>query len=534
MINLGIIGCGKITNAHVQAMKETGLYTIVSLCDLNEENMKTLALAASLPSDVQKTDDYKKVIDNPQVDAVLIATHTYAHVEQALYALKKGKHILLEKPIATNAEDVDLLLRESAKSNAIVYPAMAYHHSHIYDNIMHFIHSDYLGGSNYIIASEHRGNFMLPWFYDSEKSGGAINDKFIHFFDLVCSAFAPSQPVSIFASGSTHVFREGSEIKGLLGESHILKKADILDNAMIVVEFEDDKRATFLLNMYEKTPIEGLQFFVAGLNGVFLRLTNADTTEGEIITNKDDKLSSSVIVDKSDSDSLGIGHPGGKKMFEAFYDALQGKEQKVTLASMRNAQILCFAADKSIKEKRVVQLSEYASADIDEMVKKATKKDVGKYHEMKESTRNSLEPVKRRRDFLSNLFFGIKKKNNYLKLNKNIVEKIISNIQSSKESFGLSDLKIFLEVQLPWEKITVTILDGKITVNGKFPTDSKMIKIHVAISEKGYEGLIQGTSLNKLYLTRQIKVSGDLAEARSARPFVIKFIEEVRKACNIG
>ncbi|MDO3385618.1 Gfo/Idh/MocA family oxidoreductase [Gilvimarinus sp. SDUM040013] len=105
-VRLGIIGLGNIGQQHIQHIQTavTG-GEITALCSRQPTSI------AGLES-VQHFSDYRQLIDSGLVDAVLIATPTMAHFEQANYALAKGLHVLIEKPIGLSCHEGEQLLKQ--------------------------------------------------------------------------------------------------------------------------------------------------------------------------------------------------------------------------------------------------------------------------------------------------------------------------------------------------------------------------------------------------------------------------------------
>jgi len=117
-IKLGIIGCGDVTT--------NKKWHIASFRALNDPDAELLALADKIPSLAKETagrfnvplfyDDYKKMLENPEINAVSVCTRTPSHKEIALDVLKAGKHVFIEKPITSNREEL-LELTECALEN---------------------------------------------------------------------------------------------------------------------------------------------------------------------------------------------------------------------------------------------------------------------------------------------------------------------------------------------------------------------------------------------------------------------------------
>jgi predicted dehydrogenase len=103
-VRLGIIGLGNIGQQHIQHIQ-----TAVTGCEITAICSRQPKVIAGLEK-VQHFRDYRQLIDSKLVDAVLIATPTMAHFEQASYALAKGLHLLMEKPIGLSCHEGEQLI----------------------------------------------------------------------------------------------------------------------------------------------------------------------------------------------------------------------------------------------------------------------------------------------------------------------------------------------------------------------------------------------------------------------------------------
>ncbi|WP_459129384.1 Gfo/Idh/MocA family protein [Guggenheimella bovis] len=111
-MRFAIIGCGRISYKHVQALidnKDT--LTLVALSDLVEERMqdRKKQYQEATGRDVFLYKDYKTLLSREDIEAVAIATESGYHGEIALEALKAGKHVLIEKPMAMTLEEIDAI-----------------------------------------------------------------------------------------------------------------------------------------------------------------------------------------------------------------------------------------------------------------------------------------------------------------------------------------------------------------------------------------------------------------------------------------
>lgn len=99
-IKIGSIGLGRLGYEHACNMASMiPEAELVALCDLNEELLKKTAEELGVPKTYT---DYKKMCEDPELDAIVIVSPSAMHVEQIAYAMKCGKHVFSEKPLGTD------------------------------------------------------------------------------------------------------------------------------------------------------------------------------------------------------------------------------------------------------------------------------------------------------------------------------------------------------------------------------------------------------------------------------------------------
>jgi predicted dehydrogenase len=102
--------------------------------------------------------DYKKVLEDPDVEAVIIALPLFLHAPVAIDALKAGKHVLTEKLMAHNVAQCKLMGRLAKQENKVLTVGHQRHYSVLYDNAVNLIKWGLLGEVHHIRAQWHRGN----------------------------------------------------------------------------------------------------------------------------------------------------------------------------------------------------------------------------------------------------------------------------------------------------------------------------------------------------------------------------------------
>jgi predicted dehydrogenase len=101
---LGLIGTGTWGKVHAETYTSYPRASLAAVCDLNEERARHMASRYGVP---HVYTDYRKMLDKAEIDAVAVVTPDFAHREIIIDAARAGKHIIVEKPLATSLEDLD-------------------------------------------------------------------------------------------------------------------------------------------------------------------------------------------------------------------------------------------------------------------------------------------------------------------------------------------------------------------------------------------------------------------------------------------
>ena len=96
-----LIGCGRISTNHIKAVVNNKL-ELVAVCDVVPEHMENVLAKHDLQNDatIKRYTDYKKMIEENQLDLISIATESGLHGEIAICCIEHGIHVIIEKPMA--------------------------------------------------------------------------------------------------------------------------------------------------------------------------------------------------------------------------------------------------------------------------------------------------------------------------------------------------------------------------------------------------------------------------------------------------
>ncbi|MBU2511296.1 Gfo/Idh/MocA family oxidoreductase [bacterium] len=243
-----IIGTGIMGQEHIRITILEGRATVRGVYDPNPQSVETAkqTFAMMAPGqDLIVYDSLEKACNDPEVDGLIICTPNYTHIDVVRIASQSGKHILLEKPMATTIPDAAEITRIANDYKAVFQIGLQYRYKAMYiEAIYEGLKRKSIGDIKLISIMEHRLPFLdkvSQWNKFSRFSGGTLVEKCCHYFDLM-NLFAQSKPVEVYASGSMAV--------NFLEFEHEKRKSDILDNAFVTVIYENNIRASFNLCMF--------------------------------------------------------------------------------------------------------------------------------------------------------------------------------------------------------------------------------------------------------------------------------------------
>ena len=201
MISLGIIGAGRIGKVHAQSiMNHITSARLKTIADpfMNEETEASLrALGVS-----DCTKDYKKILNDPEIDAVLICSSTNTHADISLGAIAAGKHVFCEKPVSQDIAKIREVM-EKLKGTKLKYQVgFNRRFDHNFEAVRAAVANGDVGDVH-IVRITSRDPAPPPPEY-AAVSGGMFLDMTIHDFDMVRYLTA-SDVVEVFANGAVLV-----------------------------------------------------------------------------------------------------------------------------------------------------------------------------------------------------------------------------------------------------------------------------------------------------------------------------------------
>ena len=157
------------------------------------ENVEVVAVAdhgAHLQEVINRSTykDWRDLIADPEIDIVSIVTPPSLHAEMACAAMKAGKHVLLEKPVAIAAESARTILKTQRETGRVITVNHMIRYNPIIQNLMELGRAGALGKLRHVVVNNYAQDEALPvehWFWNEQLSGGILVEHGVHFFDIV-------------------------------------------------------------------------------------------------------------------------------------------------------------------------------------------------------------------------------------------------------------------------------------------------------------------------------------------------------------
>jgi len=346
-IKTGIIGMGMMGFAQLRncfsALPE--YYEITCLCDNHEQNLKrSLDWCVQCGIEAAGYADWRKMLAQGDFELAVIVTPDFLHEEMAVECLKSGKHLRLEKPMATTLPGCARIMEAFEVHRPVVQVGFELRYANLTEKILHDLPQ--LGRLKMIWCHEFRHPFLKKegstpdWIICKELTGGTLLEKNCHHFDLF-NMLANARPVSIYASGDNET---------------IYSDTDILDNAFVTIEYENGVRAMLSLCMFspEKKSQPNMYALELGLLG--------DNGRMEM---RDDNL---YLWDRgaaSEQHSIFL-----RSNFEAHTDDIlpslvdladcirNNRQPDANLRAGINSNLVALAAELSVEQSRIVSMKE--------------------------------------------------------------------------------------------------------------------------------------------------------------------------------
>ncbi len=210
-LRVGLVGCGAFARFSLAQYRQLTGVTIAAVADIDAT--AAARAAHDLGAEAHTPD---AVLTAADLDLVYIATPPALHFRQAKQALETGKHVLVEKPLATTVADARELDSLSTRQGRVCVANLVERYNPLADCVKRVIEGGLLGDLLHgLFVNEAADEGLAPshWFWNRETSGGIFIEHGVHFFDLVAYWLGEGHVVSAARS-----LREPSAADGAVEE----------------------------------------------------------------------------------------------------------------------------------------------------------------------------------------------------------------------------------------------------------------------------------------------------------------------------
>lgn len=225
-LNIGVIGCGSIAkHRHLPEYAQHEHVTIVAVCDINEERAMEMAKKYGATPYV----NYEDLLKNDNIDAVSVCTPNHLHAPISIAALKAGKHVLCEKPMATTKEEAEAMIQAADASGKKLMIAHNQRFVRSHEKARQLIEAGEIGNIySFRTAFGHPGpegwsaDGKDSWFFRKREAiMGAMGDLGVHKADLI-----------------RYLLGEEVVEVGAFVETNAKENTDVDDNAVCILKTE--------------------------------------------------------------------------------------------------------------------------------------------------------------------------------------------------------------------------------------------------------------------------------------------------------
>lgn len=248
-VNLGLIGCGGRGRFLARHLLNLPSVEFVAACDVYETNRASAA--DQLGPRCKPFKDFRRVLEEKQVDAVIVATPDHWHAIPTVLACEAGKDVYVEKPLAHNVREGRTMVDAARRHNRIVQTGTQQRSSGHFETVRQFVRSGELGEVHFVRIWNYSNlfpkgigrradsevppgldwdfylgpapkqpfnwnRFLFRYRYFWDYSGGSITDYGIHRFDSMHQIMGVDSPRTVAASGGRFSLNDGGEVPDVM------------------------------------------------------------------------------------------------------------------------------------------------------------------------------------------------------------------------------------------------------------------------------------------------------------------------------
>lgn len=242
-VKIGIIGTGVGIRTHLNGFRLFENAEVVAICGSSLSRSQEFATKYNVPA---AHADYKELCDNPEIDLVCVTSPNRFHYDATKYAISKNKHIICEKPLSDNIEEIKSLIDCVKNYSKIAVVDHQLRFNPYIKKIKELINNGDLGTIYSVKFNQQGSGFVNPdavwnWSFDGKEGGGVRLAMASHFTDLIQYWFESPQMINVNGYMNP-VTKERKDNNGILREV----TASTICTAHI--NFENELNAMYSIN----------------------------------------------------------------------------------------------------------------------------------------------------------------------------------------------------------------------------------------------------------------------------------------------
>ncbi|NNE91524.1 MAG: Gfo/Idh/MocA family oxidoreductase [Verrucomicrobiales bacterium] len=342
-MKIALLGAGWFgREAHLRNLLSLENAEVVAASSRSESSLDAAREIAG--DDLKAFTDWKDALAVDEVEAVVIALTNNLHHEAALAAFEAGKHVLLEKPLGLTIAECDEIIAASESAGKVLQIGHEMRFQRLYSQMKSMIDGGEVGNLQLMWCREFRGPMRPGWRSSEALTGGTILEKNCHHIDLF-NWMIGEKPVRVAANGGTNV----------------LTDREILDNAQVIIEYANNRRATLELCLF--APFGGeCEIGVAGdLGRIDTRNQALELTLQRFdLPDRNEMQIADVAEDAGFVDASGRVDRGIRPELEHWLDCCAAGDRPLTDGESAKLSVaVCLAAQESIRRGETVLMEEF-------------------------------------------------------------------------------------------------------------------------------------------------------------------------------
>lgn len=245
-VRIALIGCRGMGLYNLRDHLKIAGVDCVAMCDVDENvlNEKAAEITKLTGKSPKLFKDYRKIIDDKSIDAVIVGTPDHWHCLPTVHACEAGKDVYVEKPLANSIEECQVMLKAARKYNRVIQVGQQQRSGQHWQDAMGIVKSQKLGKIRKIktwaffdygktspkvsdspvpagvdfdmwlgpapLRSFNRGRFHGNWRFSWDYGGGLLTDWGVHLLDIALWAVDGEMPKSILSAGGIYAYKDNA------------------------------------------------------------------------------------------------------------------------------------------------------------------------------------------------------------------------------------------------------------------------------------------------------------------------------------